>query len=456
MQQDPGAAGHGAGGAEPPPAAPPQQPALSAPLPPPLEAVPEPAAAGAANSVPLPPPLEMVPAPAAAAAAAAAATAAPSQVNAEHLAHANELLLSTRQAVGAVAADNAKVKAFREECGTATGAAFAACLALQEVLTAAATGGPAAPPLLLVLRAGADVRIAIGSAHRLVTQFGRPAWCDSLLRHESAEDIRDKFAEATATLNLLEQALWREIDPEGRLHREIRPISGSQRFREASGGGSGAGSSSSRRLSEAGAAAAGGAGSRSGSGSGLERKSGEPARPLTPRRSGRAGSDSAASADGPAVAAAAAAVAPAAKAGGYAASRFTLRESGRHKIQGLIWFPEGGGADAAAAGSGAFRGVAGGAGSGEVGGGEDGGGGGESSPSGCVAWASHRNIKVVALGTSVATLLTGAGDGLQCMCHSAAGGAGEFGGDRRGAGPASTSAAFYGVCIYIGVETIVH
>jgi hypothetical protein len=391
-------------------------------------------AAGAAAAPPPPPPQQQLPlaspprAPAAARGAApGAASAGAAAAAGEYLDHITEVVQQLRMALVPMAQELQKVRAFREECGSAVAAAFAASFALQEVLAAlragaAAGGGGGVSPgtLVAVLRIAKDVRIGVGAAHRLLGQFGRAAWCEALIRHAKGEDAREKFAAVVANLNRLEDALWVLIDPDHTRDHAARGRGSGEAVRSGgSGGGGGAPGSA------AGGSAAGGSGGLAspGPGSGeadLARVSGTSSAagarpPLSARSRGGNGAeagppDPPPPPPSPSPSSQTALPQAAGKHGGLV----SLRKSGQHRVTSLLWLPEapapcpGNGAAAAAAD--AHRNTS----SVDLAGsqlGEAGAGGAH----GCAAWAAHRHIKVVNLGSSVATLISGV-EGVTAMC----------------------------------------
>ncbi|GBF95597.1 hypothetical protein Rsub_08578 [Raphidocelis subcapitata] len=140
------------------------------------------------------------------------------------------LVADVRAAVRELAADANRARTYRQQCSSVLGAALAASLALQEALASpprassgggggtAAAGHPAA-----LHHAGAEVAASIACARGLVRKYGRQAPIQALMRRASQEDVADKFADLVAQLNAVEDALWRQIDPDNKLRRELRP-----------------------------------------------------------------------------------------------------------------------------------------------------------------------------------------------------------------------------------------
>jgi hypothetical protein len=318
------------------------------------------------------------------------------------------------------------VRAFREECGSAVAASFAASFALQEVLAAlragaAAGGGGGGVPtrtLLAVLRIAKDVRIGVGAAHRLLGQFGRAAWCEALIRHAKGEDAREKFAAIVSNLNALEDALWVVIDPD---HTRDH-------------------SAHSRRSGDGGATATAPAAVPSASGpseaSELARTSETAAAtglpPSAPPQTPAAGQPASSRGSGDAGAQELPPPPPSASpqpsfaqaAPGKYSGMVALRKSGQHRVTALLWLPEAPPAAAAGGSSGAPADAPRNTSSVDLAGSpvplgcEAGGGGGGAH--GCAAWAAHRHIKVVNLSSSVATLIAGV-EGVTAMCAGSTG-----------------------------------
>ncbi len=125
-----------------------------------------------------------------------------------------------RGAVKEMAAAANRARTYREQCSQVLGAAIAASLALQEAL--AARGASNAHPALL-LHAGAEVRVAVSLAQGLVHKWGRQTPLEALLRRSGRADVDSRFAAVEAQLHAAEDLLWRHIDPDNRLRRELRP-----------------------------------------------------------------------------------------------------------------------------------------------------------------------------------------------------------------------------------------
>jgi hypothetical protein len=270
------------------------------------------------------------------------------------------LVADVRAAVKELAASANRARTFREHCSGTLGAALAASLALQEALSSRAVA-EAHPSLLL--HAGGEVQVAVSHAQGLVSKYGRQAALGALLRRSSKVEVESKFAEVTAQLNALEDALWQKIDPENRLRRELRPGPPPP----------GASRSITPTKLPAVLAASSGAAPNTGWGHG-----------------------GGAIAEGPPGGAlqllnASSLHAPAAARGSHRLARRTLRKASQHKVVGgLLWFPD-----------------------------PDGDG-----PDGCLAWAAHSSIKVVNLSSNVTTVITGAAGGLTAFCYSVSGGHG--------------------------------